>query len=251
MIAATTMLRPPPARIGKLTDNITLPRTIELKKALAAAGGAMFGVFMWLFLLGWFAGHSVMSLLLSMAVFGAVGVLVVSWSPLRGESLARWAGLSASTLRADRVQVDGQKVRAYIGVAPLMYTAAGGVQVFASAVEIVPGTHDDRGVPISAWEMRRALLEAGGIIPSAPSALQGFEQLKDLSGPVERPAQRSRRGHASDTAPPGYQGPPRAPGRGPQGGAPDSHPGWPQGGVHGSQPGWAQRQEPHSGPPHR
>lgn len=183
MIAATNMLRPPPARIGKISENIVLPRTIELRKALAAVGGGLFGVFAWLFPIGLISGYSVMSLLLTCTAFGGLGLLLVSWSPLRGESFSRWVGLSANTFRADRVRVDGQKVRAYIGVAPLSCTASGKVQIFSAAVDIIPGTHDERGVAVPTSEIRRAIIEASGVTPSAPSTLEGFEQLKDLSSP--------------------------------------------------------------------
>lgn len=182
MIAATNMLRPPPARIGKISGNITLPRTIELKKAIAAGAGGFGGVFLWFFPLGLIVGYTVFGLLISVLIGGAIGVFAVSWSPLRGESLATWLGLTAGRARSDRVEIDGRPVRAYLGIAPLPFTAAGRTEVFASAVDIPPGSHDDRGVPLDPVAMRHALLAQSqvnpfpGGYPSVPSPSRGDRQ---------------------------------------------------------------------------
>lgn len=179
MLAVTNILRPPPARVGKITENVVLPRTVELRKLLAAAAGAFGGVLVWMFLVGFFSGHSLFSLLVTSAVCGTLAVFLMSWSPLKGESFATWLGLSSVTLRADRVRIDGLKVRAYLGVAPLAFTAAGRTRVLAGAVDVPVGSVDERGVALPKEDILRRAKEVLGDF-DAPLSREGFEEPKPL-----------------------------------------------------------------------
>ena len=179
MLAVTNILRPPPARIGKITENVVLPRTIELRKLLAAGAGAFGGVIVWMLLVGFFTGHSFFSLLITSGLCGALAVFLMTWSPLKGESFTTWLGLSSGTFRADRVRIDGLKVRAYLGVAPLPFTAAGRTRVLPGAVDVPLDSVDERGVPFPQDEILRRARRALGEF-SAPMPLEGFEDPKPL-----------------------------------------------------------------------
>lgn len=170
MLAVTNMLRPPPARIGKITDNLVLPRTIELRKLLAAGTGVFAGLLFWIFPLGLVTKYSLMSMMLSSVTFGVLGVFLISWSPMRGESFARWLGLSAASLRADKVRVDGVRVRAYLGISPLRYTAAGRTRIVPGAVNVPIGSVDERGVLIHQSDLiRRYKSEIAPTRPDFPN----------------------------------------------------------------------------------
>jgi len=179
MLAVTNILRPPPARVGKITENVVLPRTVELRKLLAAAAGAFGGVFVWMVLVGFFSSHSLFSLLVTSAVCGTLAVFLMSWSPLKGESFATWLGLSSGTLRADRVRIDGLKVRAYLGVAPLNFTAAGRTRVLPGAIDVPVGSVDARGVSLPTEDILRRAKELLGDY-EAPLSREGFEEPKPL-----------------------------------------------------------------------
>lgn len=174
MIAATSMLRPPPERIGKLGEKLVLPRSVELKKALAGAVGFVVGLVVWGLLWGPFFGVSFESFLGVTIVFTLIGVGFVTVSPMQGESAFKWMSLSAQARRGDRVSIDGKRVKAYIGLAPLHYSAAGPLRLCPGAVDVLPGTVDERGVPISAEESRRRKVEHYGVTPSFPAAHEGF-----------------------------------------------------------------------------
>lgn len=169
MLAVTNILRPPRARVGKITENFVLPRTIELRKLLVGGAGVFVGLLFWLFFLGFIVGHTLMPMLFSGAFFGALSIFLISWSPLRGESFARWLGLSASTIRADRVRVDGIRARAYLGIAPLQYTAAGRTRILSGAANVPAGSVDERGVLVHHSDMLlRYKSEAATNYPSFP-----------------------------------------------------------------------------------
>lgn len=180
MLAVTNILRPPPTRVGKISDTIVLPRTVELKKLLAAAAGTFLGALLWTVPLGLIFGYTLTSLLICAGFGGFLGVLLVSWSPLRGESFATWLGLSSSTLRADRVRIDGLKVRAYLGVAPLNFTAAGATRLVPGAVDVPIGQVDERGVLLSPKEMFQSLASDVTVDPMQV-AFEGFERAKRLT----------------------------------------------------------------------
>jgi hypothetical protein len=220
MIAATSMLRPPPARVGKISDKIVLPRSVELKKVVAGAAGMLLFATLWLFPIGLIFGYNFQTLLITLVAGIAAGVLVVTVSPLRGESLTRWVGLTFSSRRADKVQIGGRTVRAYIGIAPLATSAAGVVRVTSGAIEVLAGSYDERGVPVPTAQIRREKLETIGGRVSAPGAHEGFAPigaLGDAPNPAGRPAQTGPRRYGpavshSSFMPSGGQPPPAATG---------------------------------------
>ncbi|MEV5751307.1 hypothetical protein AB0L00_26090 [Actinoallomurus sp. NPDC052308] len=143
MLAATNMLKPPPAVIGSVNKEITLPRTIKLTTLLAVGIGAVLGFVTSLFLFG--VGMN--ALIYGPTVGGIVGWTLVSFSPLRGESLAMWLGLQANSARKRKLVIDGRQVRLYVGIAPLRRTAAGTIRILPGGVPVDGARWDERGVP--------------------------------------------------------------------------------------------------------
>lgn len=160
MLAVTSILRPPPARIGQISEKIVLPRTIELRKLVASGVGVLGGMFLWFMPVGLFFNYGLTSLFVTMGLGGFLGYLVVTWSPLRGESFGTWVGLSAGSTRPGRVRFEGERVRAYLGVSPIGFLAAGPVQVRSGAIAVPAGSVDERGVPFSNDEILRHLAES-------------------------------------------------------------------------------------------
>ncbi|WP_143219772.1 hypothetical protein [Actinomadura sp. CNU-125] len=155
MLAATDMLKPPPAVIGSLNNEIALPRTVRLTTLIAVLAGAVLGFVVGLLVFG--AGLN--ALLYGPALGGAGGWALVNLSPLQGESMAVWLGLQANRSRRRRLVVDGRQARLYVGIAPLHRTAAG-------TVRMLPG-----GVPVDAvrWDARAS---RSRWIPGAARALR-------------------------------------------------------------------------------
>lgn len=147
MLSATETLKTPPMRIGKITENIVLPRSVEAKKIGAFALGLVL-VFPLFVLLGIVFGHSLTLLLILEACGASLGLLVVSWSPMKGESFSKWLGLASSAKASKKVYIRGKEVKAYIGIAPLKSTAIGKVHIVGAAVTVVAGNFDSRGVPV-------------------------------------------------------------------------------------------------------
>jgi hypothetical protein len=161
MLAMTNILRrPPPVRIGKLSENFVLPRTIELRKLIAVGVGVFAGMFLWVMPVGLFFSYNLTSLFIMLGIGGFAGYLAVTWSPLRGESLGVWVSLSATNTRPGKVFIDGERVRVYLGVSPLGFVAAGPVRVQSGAVQVPAGSVDDRGVPLSKNDLLRHLSES-------------------------------------------------------------------------------------------
>lgn len=169
MLAVTNILRPPPTRVSRISDRIVLPRTVELRVLVALGVGAFAGLVLWFFPVGLLFSYSLTSLG-GLVMFGAaVAYLSVTWSPLKGESLGTWIGLSAGSSRPGKVRFEGQKVYAYLGVAPLPYLAAGSVQIRPGAISVPVGSVDERGVPYSKDEITRLLGEAAARQAAFPS----------------------------------------------------------------------------------
>ena len=160
MLSVTNILRPPPARIGQISEKFVLPRTIELRVFLASIGGFFAGMVLWFAPVGLFFDYSITSLLTMVALGGFVGYVFVTWSPLKGESLATWLGLSAAATRPGRVVYQGKKVHAFLGVAPIGFLAAGPVHIRPGAIDVPAGSVDERGVPYTKDEIVRLLGDA-------------------------------------------------------------------------------------------
>ncbi len=143
MLAATNMLKPPPAVIGSLNKEITLPRTVRLTTLIAVVIGAAAGFLIAFFVLG----PGLNALMYGPVLGGAAGWATVNLSPLQGESLATWLGLQINGTRTRRLYVDGRQVRLYIGIAPLRRTAAGTVRMLPGGVQVDAVRWDPRGYP--------------------------------------------------------------------------------------------------------
>ncbi len=143
MIAATKILKPGPARIAKIMPGVTLPRTVPLPTLFITAGMALVGLIVTVLIP---FTRTITSVTLGTVFFGALGVLVATYSPLKGESLVRWFGLEYSA-RRDRVTLNGKQARVYIGICPVHKVAAGKMHIRAGAVDVPAGSVDVRGLP--------------------------------------------------------------------------------------------------------
>ena len=187
MLAATNMLRPPPARIGSIGKSITLPRSVRLRVLLYVLGGlvpgfvagavvaAITGSFpaAATFVLGGGAiggmcevykieGEPVLTYLrrtlLSttnrLAVNGnryKVVVRRVDEGPPRGDSdpveVARTGELVAFATPRVGRAEPGAKV--YVGICPLDRMNFGEVTLLRAMVDVVPGSVDQYGYPVA------------------------------------------------------------------------------------------------------
>lgn len=143
MLAATNMLKPPPAVIGSVNKEVTLPRTIRLTTLIAVLIGAVLGFLIAFFLVG----PGLQALLYGPILGGAAGWGTVSFSPLQGESLGKWLGLRISETRDRKLVVDGRPVKLYVGIAPLRRTAVGTVRMVPGGVSVDAVEFDERGYP--------------------------------------------------------------------------------------------------------
>jgi hypothetical protein len=139
MLCATKVLKPGPARIGSIGAGITLPRTVPVPVLIAAAVGTLLGLGLGLVVFDDFS-----YILITGVLGGAAGWVAVNYSPLRGESLGRWASLEV-TSRLRSVRVNGQVARVYVGVCLVPDVAAGEVRIVPGAFNVKAGTVDERG----------------------------------------------------------------------------------------------------------
>ena len=145
MLVATDSLKAPELRIGTIGENITLPRTVRAASLAAGAGGGFIGIVLATILLG----MSVKTLSYGAIVGAAIGVALVSYSPLKGESLGRWVLLKMKARRL-RTTRDGRPVRLAVGIAYVEPTFEGPVQIRAGAANVRPGTVGDQFTPVVA-----------------------------------------------------------------------------------------------------
>jgi hypothetical protein len=146
MLAATSILKKPQIRIAKITDDITLPRSISLKSLLVGIAGFLFGVLFYIIFYALLFRFTVVSFFFISFMFTIIAVGLSNYQPLRGENWSSWLNLQAGSARGGKVEIDGVRVKAYIGIAPLNYSASGKIHVVSSAQEVLPGSVDDRGV---------------------------------------------------------------------------------------------------------
>lgn len=163
MLVLTDALKSPKVRIGHIGGNFTLPRTVPLVALLAAVGGALFGVAVGFFIIG-----GVQATLYGAVLMGAAGWFVVTWSPLKGESMGMWLGLQA-TSRRKRLTLNGEPVQLAVGIARLGEINTGDVRVVSGAVTIPPSQYDERGVPVNAEDIFHRLLSLRGIPAVTPA----------------------------------------------------------------------------------
>jgi hypothetical protein len=179
MLSMTSALKPPPARIAKLGNNLVLPRSIPVLQAAAATIGSIVGLTLTAIFIVPFFGATLTTFGLGAGIFGGLAVLAVSWSPLRGESFAKWIGLNLEQYRLDRVEIDGLRAKAYIGIAPLHCSALGSVRIISGAANVLVGSVDERGVLIPHAERRREI--AGAHAGRLPGHEEGFERPRWLA----------------------------------------------------------------------
>ncbi|RJL24022.1 hypothetical protein [Bailinhaonella thermotolerans] len=194
MIAATNILRPPPAVIGSINQRLTLPRTVKLTTILFGGVGACLG----LLVATAVAGAGFQQLMYGSVLGAAAGWLVVNYSPLSGESMLTWLGLTVRATTARKVSVDGKPVRLYIGIAPLHRTAAGTVRMLPGAVPVQAAQWDERGVPLpvpipGADKLAGSPLKKGRdrLRPSTELSTQGRKPPKQRSRKPTPPARPS------------------------------------------------------------
>ena len=141
MIAATKIIKTPATRIGSLGPNVTLPRTIPLASLISGSIGVVVGV-----IVGAILG-SVSSILVSGILFGALGVLTTTWSPVKGETLFQWLGVQTTNrIRQTKIRLGDDTVALYIGIARLHRVNNDRTRIAASAVTVYPRQYDERGV---------------------------------------------------------------------------------------------------------
>lgn len=146
MLAATSILKKPQIRIAQITEDITLPRSISLKSLLVGIAGFIFGVVFYLIFYALLFRFTIVSFFFISFLFTLIAVGLSNYQPLRGENWSSWLNLQAGSARGGKIEIDGVRVKAYIGIAPLNYSASGKINVVSSAQEVLPGSVDDRGV---------------------------------------------------------------------------------------------------------
>lgn len=142
MIIATRVMKPGRQRIGRV-GHIQLPRTVTTVSLVGFMVGAFVGV-----IFGLIIGGSLRPILFGIGLGGAAGVAAVNYSPLQGESLAKWLGL---TIRARRGQMEvyGRTTRLAIGICPVSRSAIGDARILRGALTVPPSQYDERGVMIA------------------------------------------------------------------------------------------------------
>jgi hypothetical protein len=141
MLVATEALRPPKLRIGRLGNNITLPRTVPAVTLFAGGLGALLTMGLFTIFVGW----STASVAYSATIGAIIGVALVTYSPLRGESLLRWFGLKIQSSRHRSRYMDGVQVRLAVGICYIPTPYQGAVRMRPGAVPVRPGLFDERG----------------------------------------------------------------------------------------------------------
>lgn len=144
MLVATEALQPPKLRIGKLGNNFSLPRTVPLISLVAGALGALLSIAVFSALAGW----SLAKVSYSGVVGAVIGVFLVTYSPLRGESLLKWLGLKVRSSRNRARYIDGKPVRLAVGICYVPDVVKGIVQLRPGSVPVRPNLYDDRGTRI-------------------------------------------------------------------------------------------------------
>lgn len=140
MLCATDALKPPKLRIGRIGGNVTLPRTVPVMSLVAGGIGGLVG----LALIGAIFGYSIATIMYG-ALFGALsGIGMVTYSPLRGESLAKWFGLKLLSQRR-QITIDGKPVRLAVGICYAPQPRTGTFRLRAGSVRVPVGAVDERG----------------------------------------------------------------------------------------------------------
>lgn len=140
MFCATAIMRSPPVRIARIGPNFTLPRTVALSSLLAGGAGALLGI---AFVVP-IVGAGIQQIMYAALFGGGAAIFAINYSPLAGEPLLRWVGLTAKHRRR-RLEHAGRHVKVYVGAAQLGRLADGPVRLVPSAVNVAAGAYDERG----------------------------------------------------------------------------------------------------------
>jgi len=141
MLAATSVLKPPPARVSRLGPGIKLPRTVEIKTlAVCSVLFLVFGALTWFIF-----GFSLQRVLIGGVLGALAGWLLVTYSPLEGETLGKWFSLILGRRLAGTTRIAGESARVYVGICPVEYTAKGYVTISHGFCRVIPGSVDERG----------------------------------------------------------------------------------------------------------
>lgn len=141
MLSATSVLKQGPMRIGKISNDIVLPRTIMVKTLVFMIIYGLLGLVIGLIIGG------LKSTLYSMSLGIALAYFATSYSPLKGETLSKFIGLSISSSLKSK-QINGMRVKTYVGIVPISRLAQGRLIIFPGAVDIPPSNYDERGALI-------------------------------------------------------------------------------------------------------
>lgn len=139
MLAATEAIKAPPIKIGKISDDLVLPRAIPLVTLAVVVAFALVGAIVGLIVGG------LQGFIMGGAISGFAGYIIANYSPLRGESFLKWITLTTGAKR-NKLEVDGEPVTLYVGIAQVRTPAAGRTRMRPGAVDVNPVHYDERGV---------------------------------------------------------------------------------------------------------
>ena len=142
MLSATSVLKQGPARIGSITKQVKLPRTILLKTFVSVIVYGFIGLIIGLLIGG------LKAMLYSTIVFSAGAYFATNYSPLRGETLSKYIGLSIKAQR-ERRYINGKLVKIYVGIVPISRPALGKFVLWPGGINISSTNYDERGVLIN------------------------------------------------------------------------------------------------------
>ena len=158
MLAATAVLNPGPARISRLGPGIKLPRTVPIRTLISVGAGAI------LFLLPTFVFLSMdlRNTAIAAVLGGGTGWFIITYSPMKGESMSKWMGLEASARYSRKLTIDGQRAQAYIGICPITQLARGPIRIQMGHANVPAGSVDERGGTIRPEDREIGLLPSLG-----------------------------------------------------------------------------------------
>lgn len=203
MVVATSVMKKPPLRVAKITDDIVLPRSIPAKTIIVGGAGALIGLVVGALFQSW------TSMFYGAGIFATLAILLMNMSPLQGESIWKWLSLVWGGRKGRTSSAEGEKVRLYIGICPVPRAASEAtVHIWPGSVRVVASEYDERGVRI---DPRNHNLEAADptrwgtpLTPLTPEQAQ-----QDMSFPTlaqdhptdsgGRKSRRRRRGAAEMT----------------------------------------------------
>lgn len=204
MVVATSVMKKPPLRVAKITDDIVLPRSIPAKTIIVGGAGALIGLVIGALFQSW------TSMFYGAGIFATIAILLMNMSPLQGESIWKWLTLVWGGRKGRTASAEGEKVRLYVGICPVPRAASDAtVHLWPGSVRVVASEYDDRGVRI---DPRNNNLEAADPTrwgtPLSPLTPEQMHQdmtfpvatsPQEQAAPAGRKSRRRRRG-ADDTA---------------------------------------------------